>query len=90
VLDIPIESLPFERARWLGELSAALNRAAELLPEIILANHDRTEAIEVYARIEAVRSEIHSLQACESTQCRTELGSKWRQFQPHIIYGFCC
>jgi hypothetical protein len=90
VLDIPIESLPSEPARWLGELSAALNRAAELLPELILSSHDRTEAIEVYARIEAARSEIHSLHACESTQCGTGFSSKWRQFQPHIIDGFCC
>jgi hypothetical protein len=90
VFDIPIESPPSEHARWLGELSVALDRAVELLPELILISRDRMEAIEVYARIEAARSEIHSLQACDWMPSGTEFSSKWRQFQPHIIDGFCC
>jgi hypothetical protein len=48
------------RARWLAELSAALDEARRLT-KALGADEGRIEAVELYARIEAVRLEIHAM-----------------------------
>jgi hypothetical protein len=48
------------RARWLGELAAALEEARRLTKQLG-ADEGRIEAVELYARIEAVRLEIQAM-----------------------------
>jgi hypothetical protein len=54
------EQSAVERARWLAEVSAALNQAKRLVQELG-AEGGRLEAIELYAHIEALRFEIEAM-----------------------------
>jgi hypothetical protein len=54
------------RARWLGELAAALEEARRLTKQLG-ADEGRIEAVELYARIEAVRLEIQAMRLTRSS-----------------------
>ena len=47
------------RARWLAELADALDDARRIVKKLG-ADDGRIEAVELYARIEAVRLEVHA------------------------------
>ena len=70
------EGLALERARWLAELSAALNEARRLARELGGAEA-RMEAVELCARIEAVRREVESLRFRQISQADAQLGPEW-------------
>ena len=57
---VPNEDFAVRRARWLAELAAALDDARRLTKELG-ADEGRVEAVELYARIEAVRLEIQAM-----------------------------
>lgn len=68
------------RARWLAELADALDDARHLLKELG-AGEGRVEALELYARIEAVRLEVIAMQLRRSCGVR-ELGPEWTKNVP--------
>jgi len=49
------------RARWLAELSAALDDAQSLLARLVAERVDQADADELRAKIEEMRSELRSL-----------------------------
>lgn len=70
-----------ERARWLAELSMALNEARRLAKELG-AGEARVEAVELCARIEAVRREVESLRFRQISQSDAQLGPEWIKSPP--------
>ena len=54
------ERVAAERARWLAELSSALQEARQLATELG-ASDGQPEAVTLYARIETVRLEIEAM-----------------------------
>jgi hypothetical protein len=82
VCSVPAEVPPAERARWLGELSEALNEAHRLLCRIDFRGNERSEALELYLRIEAARLEVQSLQLSRSLQPRQQSHREWANSPP--------
>jgi hypothetical protein len=68
--------LAAERARWLAELSAALNEARHLTRELG-TGEARAEAVELCARIEEVRREVESLRFRKFRQADAQPGPEW-------------
>jgi hypothetical protein len=71
-----------ERATWLAELSDVLNEAHELLVTLNLQDERRSDALELYLRIEAARLEAQSLRFGRSLQPRQEAPPKWIGLEP--------
>ena len=69
------------RSRWLAELSEALDGARHLVKELG-ADEGRLEAVELYARIEAVRIEVHMMRLKRSYGGGQELDPKWSEDLP--------
>ena len=69
---VPIEVSPAERARWLAELAEALDDAQRLFQKLDLGIIPRSDAFELYMRIEAARLEVHSLRLSRSLRPRAE------------------
>jgi hypothetical protein len=82
VCSVPTEVPPAERARWLAELSDALNDAHDLVVGLELRGEQRADALELYLRIEAARLEVQSLRLSRSVQPRHEATPKWMGSQP--------
>jgi hypothetical protein len=76
-----------ERARWLAELSDALNGANRLLAQLNLRAEQHLLARELHLRIEAARLEVQSLQLSRSLRPREESDPKWIGFQPWAPAG---
>jgi hypothetical protein len=64
-----------KRARWLAELGEALDEARRLTKQLGVAE-GRIEAVELYARIEAVRFEVQAMRLKRSV-VRAEFDPKW-------------
>ena len=64
-----------ERARWLAEVSEALDAARDLIvrPEF---SADETSALDLHLRIETARMEVRSLRLSRWLQSRPQLGSE--------------
>jgi hypothetical protein len=69
-----------DRARWLAELSAALDDARRLVKQLG-ADEGRIEAVELYARIEAARLQIQAMRLMEPVAER-QLHPQWRENVP--------
>jgi hypothetical protein len=82
VCSVPTEVPAAERARWLAELSEALNAARRLIAEMALAGDRGAEAQELYLRIEAARLEVQSLRLSRSLNPREENEPKRIDFAP--------
>jgi hypothetical protein len=82
VCSVPIEIPAAERARWLAELSEALNGAHRVIRCLDLQSHQREEAIELYLRIEAARLEVQSLRLSRSLTPRQEIHPDWNELPP--------
>jgi hypothetical protein len=72
VCSVPTEVPAAERARWLSELSEALNEAHRLLTSMALPRDCQAEARELYLRIEAARLEVQSLRLSRSLNPREQ------------------
>lgn len=72
------QSAAADRARWLAELSAALNEALDHLPGLMIAG-PRAELIELHSRLEAARAEVASLRRCSARELSGEVGPEWMQ-----------
>jgi hypothetical protein len=64
-----------ERARWLTELAQAIAHAQKLVWSLGVVDGDDEEARELYARLEAVRSEVDSLRF--GSWARREVDPRW-------------
>jgi hypothetical protein len=76
---VPFEVPAAERARWLAELSEALEDASRLFRRSDIGNLPRADVFEVYMRIEAARLEVQSLRLSRSLRLRDRNGSEWME-----------
>jgi hypothetical protein len=83
LFNLPNSITASERARWFAEMAAALDRALEILPEIIMASQHRPAILELYARLEAARAELKSLRHGSE---RGEIGPDWTQFGQNAVH----
>jgi len=74
VWSVPSEVPAAERARWLAELSEALNEAHRQLIQMEMSSAFLADARELFLRIEAARLEIQSLRLSRSLNPRQENG----------------
>lgn len=70
-----------ERARWLSELSDALERAEELLATLALTRGHDTTWMDLSARLAAARAEVRCLRL-GSIQVDLEEHSEWTEMSP--------
>lgn len=75
------EEVAAGRASWLAELAAALNDARRLTKQLG-ADDGRIEAVELYARIEAVRLEIHAMRLTRWSGGRANFDPEWSKGIP--------
>lgn len=73
----PDRLVALERARWLDELTDAISQAQRLAWSIGVAECDCPKARQLYARLEAVRSEIDFLRLSDWVAVRKEIDPKW-------------
>jgi hypothetical protein len=76
---VPTEAPAAIRARWLAELSEALDSAQRLLARLNSVDAD-SAALELYARIEAARFEVRSLRLSRQGIQRNEDDPEWTGF----------
>jgi hypothetical protein len=82
VCSVPTEVLAAERARWLAQLSEALEEAHRLLIAADFEDEERCAMRELCWRIEAARFEVQSLRLSRSLNPREEKGPAWMQSLP--------
>jgi hypothetical protein len=87
MLGVPAEVAAAERARWLADLSAALNQAHQLLVSLDLEGERSLEARELHWRIEAARLEVQSLRLSRSVTQRPEKAPEWTDSLPWRLGG---
>ena len=73
----PDQVVALERARWLAELAQAIAQAQKLAWRLGVAEGDSEEARELYARLEAVGSEVDSLRFDGWIEVRREVDPSW-------------
>lgn len=78
---ISSEESASKRSQWLAELADALDGARHLVKELG-ADEGRLEAVELYARIEAVRIEVHMMRLKRSYGTGQEFDPKWSENLP--------
>jgi hypothetical protein len=71
MVQVPGEEPAVQRARWLAELSEALDEARRLMKRLGAAE-GQLESVELYARIEAVRLEIEAIRVGRRYASRQE------------------
>jgi hypothetical protein len=81
VVRVPNEDSAAQRARWLAELADALDEARILIKQLGAAE-GRIDAVELYARIEAVRLEVQAMRLRKSGFGGQNLGSEWTKDFP--------
>ena len=74
---VPNHLAAAERARWLAELSTALEEALNLMPELILRRGRQADMMSLYSRLEAARAEILCLQSHDAGPQLFDLGPQW-------------
>lgn len=68
-----------ERARWLGELAAAIEDAQRVAQRLGTVQGTSSEARELYAQLELARAEVESLRRGGWTRHEVDLPPKWLQ-----------
>jgi hypothetical protein len=72
VSSVPTEVPAADRARWLAELSEALEDAHHVLVQLNLPSDRHSEARDLFLRIEAAKLEIQLLRLSRSLNLRNE------------------
>jgi hypothetical protein len=72
---MPVEVPSAARARWLAELSDALDETQRLLARLELREEQQAAGVELFLRIEAARLEVQSLRL--SRQSRSNPDPQW-------------
>ncbi|HEX5238989.1 MAG TPA: hypothetical protein VFW39_11085 [Sphingomicrobium sp.] len=78
---VPNEDSTARRARWLAELAEALDEARRLMKQLGAAE-GRIEAVELYARIEAVRLEVQAMRLRRTNPSDRNSGPEWTKDFP--------
>lgn len=78
---LPLEVAAAQRARWLAELAEALEDARALVKQMGAAE-GRIEAIELYARIEAVRFEVQAMRLGRGAAVGANSSPEWTRSLP--------
>ena len=73
----PDQVVALERTRWLAELAQAIAQAQRLAWRLGVAEGDSEEARDLYARLEAVRSEVDSLRFGRWVDVGQEIDPAW-------------
>lgn len=81
MFEVPNEISAAERARWLAELADALDDARQVTKQLGAAE-GRIEAVELYARIEAVRLEVQAMRLSRSTEWDRNFDPEWTKNIP--------
>ena len=81
MVELPSTDSAAARARWLAELTQALDEARHLVKELG-ADEGRIEAVELYARIEAVRLEVEMMRLRRSAGGGQDFGPEWTKDLP--------
>lgn len=79
---VPTETSAAERARWLAELSEALNEAHRVVEQLDWRDEQRPAAQDLYLRIQAARFEVQSLRLSRSLNPSSRFAPKWRDDAP--------
>ena len=74
---VPTEMSAVARARWLAEISEALNKARDALIGLDIRRELREEAAELFLRIEAARFEANLLRSSRALNERDDKSPKW-------------
>jgi hypothetical protein len=80
LFSVPTEVPAADRARWLAEVSHALDEARALLHALSVNEGEYEVACDLNARIETARFEVQSLRMSRSLQPRDEIDPKWTRF----------
>src|SRR5207237_321220 len=80
VFSVPTEMPAADRARWLAEVSQALDEARALLQDLRIKDGEYDLACDLNARIESARFEVQSLRLSRSLQPRDHNDPKWTKF----------
>jgi acyl-CoA reductase-like NAD-dependent aldehyde dehydrogenase len=81
VVGVPNEDSAARRARWLAELADALEEARRLIKQLGAAE-GRIDAVELYARIEAVRLEVQAMRLRRSSAGGHKFDREWTKDFP--------
>jgi hypothetical protein len=76
MFEVPNAGSAAERARWLAELADALDEARDLVRQLGI-EEGRIDAIDVAARIEAVRNEVQTMRLMSSSSGRRDFDPEW-------------
>jgi hypothetical protein len=76
MVQVPGAGPAVQRARWLAELSEALDEARGLVKRLGAAD-GQLQAVELYARIEAMRLEIEAIRLGRRYAVREEVDPEW-------------
>ena len=82
MFSVPIDVPAADRARWLAEVSQALDEACVLLHALRIKDGEYDLACDLNARIESARFEVRSLRLSRSLQPRDDNDPKWTKFAP--------
>lgn len=74
---VPTEVTAAQRARWLAELSHALEEAQRLIWRLSEEGVSAADTLDLAARLETARAEVRSLRLGRTTQESSELNPKW-------------
>jgi len=78
---VPFEVSAAHRALWLAELAGALDEARALVKQLG-ATEGRIEAVELYARIEAIRFEVQAMRLGAGRTAARPTGPEWSKNLP--------
>lgn len=79
---VPIDVTATERARWLAELSEALEQTERLIWSLSDRPGASPEFRELYGRVDAARAEVQSLRFKRSAGPRPNIQPFWTEFAP--------
>jgi hypothetical protein len=82
VTRVPIDVSAAERARWLAELSEALEQAEQLVWSLSDRPGLAPELRELYGRLDAARAEVQSLRFKRATASRANNRPFWIELAP--------
>ena len=89
MIGLPSEHSAAERARWLGELAHALDEA-RLVTKRLGAAEGRIEAVDLYARIVAVKLEVELMRRMRSAGGGENSGPEWTKTAPWRFSAGAC
>ena len=79
---VPTDVITAQRARWLSELSEALDEARSLIWQLAMAEIRDVDALDLSARVEAASAEVQSIRLSRMDRSSIQAGPKWTSLHP--------